>query len=62
MIKLNPISKLVLTSLVFCPEKEIEDDPEMIEMLQMLEKAKDEVEVAEEQVRHVSLDLGSIHK
>jgi hypothetical protein len=32
------------------PEKDIEDDPEMIEMMKMLEEAKDDLEIAEEKV------------
>ena len=34
----------------FFIEKDLEDDPERVEMLKMLEEAKDDLEVAEEQV------------
>ncbi len=34
----------------FFSEKDIEDDPEMIEMMKMLEEAKDDLEIAEEKV------------
>ena len=37
-------------AIYFFIEKDLEDDPEMVEMLKMLEEAKDDLEVAEEQV------------
>ena len=37
-------------AIYFIIEKDLEDDPEMVEMLKMLEEAKDDLEVAEEQV------------
>jgi hypothetical protein len=42
--------KKLTSDVSFFAEAEVEDDPEMMEMLKMIEEAKDDLEVAEEQV------------
>ncbi len=44
---------LIICFFTYFAEKDIEDDPEMIEMLKMIEEAKDDLEIAEEKVKKI---------